>query len=96
VSDKQWEDFYRIVRICLVKFIKKGWLRRKEYKETYDETISVVTDSGVPYRMTLRPESDWGDYIYSWVKGYLWSRFKEKAKAGKEVSYEELAEMKVM
>jgi len=92
VSAGQWDTFFRLSKMCMGKFAQKGWIRRFEFEEVYDEFLSSATESGTPYRMWRRPkEVGVEGYVYTVIKGWLIDRLREKVKERKRyVSFEYL------
>ena len=84
VTNEQWDQFYKLTRVCLGKLVKKGWVAPSSFQQVYDEFISEAADRGIPYRMWRRPQEVGVEgYLYTVIKGYLLDSYRVKAREQK-------------
>jgi len=92
VSSEQQKTFCEIAKASLIKLMRKGRVRRFEFKTVYEDFIQHSWDRGTLYRFSQKPKKFWSAYVYTTVEGYLKGEFWKKVEERKrEVSFDYLA-----
>ena len=97
--------FYNKIKDAFNEKLKLSWLKRKylcrdlglDQDEAYLDFTGYAWESGIPYRMSLKPKKVWQAYVSVCLKGFLLSQYNKKVKIRKkEVSFDYLASINVI
>jgi hypothetical protein len=78
LKDEDWFEFNRLSKWYIRKFVKRGWIRYRQFNEWLDEWTDYAFKSGVHFRLAQMDSQHGHRYMYSHIKGFLYRSIKKK------------------